>query len=183
MLKRLMNNKRTILILGAGVSGLSTGILLLRKGYQVTVWAKDLPPNTTSNKAAAMWFPFLCFPVDKATRWGKETFSFFLEEIITDTASGCIREPVIELFDHKKQDPTWKAAVDSFTRPSQLPQGYKDGYEINGLTMDTNQYMDFLVEWFKKLGGKIIQKTVKNIDEAFVVNSLVINCTGLGSRK
>ncbi len=162
--------------------GLSTGILLLRAGYSVTIWAKDLPPNTTSNKAAAMWFPFLCFPVDKATRWGKETFSFFLNEIIQDPTSGCLREPVIELLDNKKADPTWKESVDDFSRPTELPAGYEDGYEIKGLIMDTNQYMDYLVNWFEKLGGKLVQKNVSTVDEAFAEYSLVVNCTGLGSR-
>ena len=44
---------RNILVLGAGVSGLSCGILLLKEGYDVHIWAKDLPPNTTSDIAAA----------------------------------------------------------------------------------------------------------------------------------
>lgn len=46
-----------ILVLGAGVSGLSTAILLPKKYYQVTIWAKDLPPYTTSNKTAAVCIP------------------------------------------------------------------------------------------------------------------------------
>lgn len=54
-----------VLVIGCGVSGLSTGIALLKEGYKVTIWAKDLPPNTTSNKAAAVWYPFLAAPVDK----------------------------------------------------------------------------------------------------------------------
>jgi glycine/D-amino acid oxidase-like deaminating enzyme len=62
-----MTNKKDILVLGAGVSGLSTGILLLKAGYDVHIWAKDLPPNTTSNIAAAFWYPYLCNPRDKAT--------------------------------------------------------------------------------------------------------------------
>lgn len=180
-----MNTKQSIVVLGAGVSGLSTGILLLRKGYPVAIWAKDFPPNTTSNKAAAIWFPFLCFPLDKATRWGKQTWDFFMNEIIHDPKSGCMRERVLEVFDKKEEDPVWKDGVDSFKRPSQadLPEGYKDGYEINGLIMDTNKYMDYLVAWFTRLGGQMIKKEVHDVQEAFAEYPLVINCTGLGSRK
>lgn len=36
-----MKTDKKLFILGAGVSGLSTGILLLKKGYKVTIWAKD----------------------------------------------------------------------------------------------------------------------------------------------
>ena len=44
-----------ILIIGCGVSGLTTGLALLDAGYEVTIWARDLPPATTSNVAAAVW--------------------------------------------------------------------------------------------------------------------------------
>ena len=48
-------------VLGCGVSGLSTALLLQRR-YQngpgtVTIYAKDLPPDTTSNIAGAWWAP------------------------------------------------------------------------------------------------------------------------------
>src|SRR5690349_22613414 len=47
--------------------------------------------------------------------------------------------------------------------------------------MDTDKYIDYLVETFKKLGGKLIKKEISDIKEAFVTNKLVVNCTGLGS--
>ena len=40
----------TVLVLGAGVIGLTTAITLQQAGYTVDVWARDLPPYTTSNK-------------------------------------------------------------------------------------------------------------------------------------
>src|SRR5437016_1293585 len=46
-------NPQRIVILGCGVSGLSTGLLLLEAGHNVIILAKDTPPNTTSNKAGA----------------------------------------------------------------------------------------------------------------------------------
>ena len=46
-----------LIIIGCGVSGLSCGIRLLEAGYGVRIWARDLPPHTTSNVAAAVWYP------------------------------------------------------------------------------------------------------------------------------
>ncbi|MEQ9023237.1 MAG: hypothetical protein RLN82_10845, partial [Pseudomonadales bacterium] len=43
----------SIAVLGAGVIGLSTAILLLKQGRPVTIYTDRLPPNTTSNVAAA----------------------------------------------------------------------------------------------------------------------------------
>jgi D-amino-acid oxidase len=44
-------------VIGCGVIGLSTARLLQRRGKAVTIYAKDLPPETTSNVAGALWYP------------------------------------------------------------------------------------------------------------------------------
>ena len=44
-----------ITIVGAGVSGLSTGIRLLEQGYNVKIISKEFSPNTVSDVAAAWW--------------------------------------------------------------------------------------------------------------------------------
>ena len=47
------------IIIGCGVSGLTTGIALLEAGHSnVKIIAAHIPPHTTSNKAAAIWFLF-----------------------------------------------------------------------------------------------------------------------------
>ena len=46
-----------VAVLGAGAVGLATARLLQRRGRAVTIHARDLPPNTTSNIAGAQWSP------------------------------------------------------------------------------------------------------------------------------
>lgn len=180
-----MESKQEILVLGVGVSGLSCGILLIKKGYQVTIWAKDLPPNTTSNKAAAVWYPYLCFPREKAIPWARTTFEYLQKEMLGIPKSGCIVRPFTQLFDEVQPEPWWKEAFPGeITRPEKesLPDGYVDGYSIETIVIDTSIYMDYLVDMFKSLGGNIIQEEVKDINEAGDYK-IVINCTGLGSRQ
>lgn len=45
---------RQVAVLGAGVMGLTTALILAREGYEVTIYAEDFPPNTTSNIAGAL---------------------------------------------------------------------------------------------------------------------------------
>lgn len=177
-------NKR-ILILGAGVSGLSVGVLLLKEGYDVQIWAKDLPPNTTSNVAAAFWFPYLCNPRDKATKWAGATLDYLKQNALNDPDSGCITRTVTEIFDHKVEDPWWADAVEEWHRPSpaELPEGYVDGYQTESILMDSTLYMDWLLNQYKSLGGKLEQHEIKDINEALASYDIVINCTGLGSRQ
>ena len=53
-------------VLGCGAVGLATARLLQEAGARVTIYAKELPPNTTSNVAGGQWFPF--FVSDSARR-------------------------------------------------------------------------------------------------------------------
>src|SRR5205085_5303388 len=66
----LQTKETSFAVLGCGVMGLSTARLLQRKGYDVTIYAKDLPPDTTSNIAAAQWSPVSVY------EHGKESDAF-----------------------------------------------------------------------------------------------------------
>jgi D-amino-acid oxidase len=46
-----------IAIIGAGVSGLTCGVVLSEARHEVTIFAKEIE-NTTSHAAAAIWFPY-----------------------------------------------------------------------------------------------------------------------------
>lgn len=174
-----------ILVLGAGVLGLSTGITLLRAGHEVTIWAKDLPPNTTSNQAAAIWWPYLCYPREKAIPWAKYSLHFFKEQLAPDPTSGCRIIAVLDQYEWPVSNPWWASAVDKFSKldPGKLSPGYVDGYEVETIVIDTSVYMGYLVNWFNKLGGKLVQKEVKTIQNALGSANTVVNCTGLGSRE
>src|ERR1041384_6097348 len=59
---------KKLVVVGCGISGLSSGLLLARAGFDVKIISKDLPPNTTSNKAAAFWSPYYVAG-DRVARW------------------------------------------------------------------------------------------------------------------
>src|SRR2546430_1586247 len=89
---RIMN----ILVIGCGVSGLTTGLCLLDAGHTVSIWAKELPPHTTSNVAAAAWYPYKAYPADRVTRWGKKALQKF-KELQADKDSGVFMTNVLEV--------------------------------------------------------------------------------------
>jgi D-amino-acid oxidase len=53
-----------VAVIGCGGVGLATARLLQRRGAAVTIYAKDLPPNTTSNIAGAQWSPAESYDTD-----------------------------------------------------------------------------------------------------------------------
>ncbi len=98
-----------VLVIGCGVSGLTTGLRLLQAGYTVRIWARDLPPHTTSNVAAAIWFPYKAYPIDRVTNWGKIVFQKFKELQFVE-GSGILVSNVIEFKPVASPDPWWVTA-------------------------------------------------------------------------
>ena len=47
--------KKTVAILGAGIVGLTSAYVLLERGYSVTILARDLPWDVTSQHFASPW--------------------------------------------------------------------------------------------------------------------------------
>jgi D-amino-acid oxidase len=84
--------------------GLTSGLGLLEAGYEVDIWAKDLPPNTTSNRAAAIWYPYQVAPVDKAVAWGQRSYEIFCE-LAQVPGSGVALLTGLELFREAAPDP------------------------------------------------------------------------------
>jgi D-amino-acid oxidase len=52
-------------IIGAGVSGLTCGVVLAEHEWNVTIFADETGEQTTSAAAAAVWFPYDAEPADK----------------------------------------------------------------------------------------------------------------------
>ncbi|MFT6824056.1 MAG: D-amino-acid oxidase, partial [Pseudohongiellaceae bacterium] len=58
---------RRCAVLGAGAVGLAAARLLQDRGWDVTIYTRDLPPNTTSNIAGGQWSPTSVYDDDKVT--------------------------------------------------------------------------------------------------------------------
>jgi hypothetical protein len=55
--KAMATGERHIAVIGCGALGLTSGLLLQRAGADVTIYAKDLPPNVRSSLATGVWSP------------------------------------------------------------------------------------------------------------------------------
>lgn len=93
--------------MGSGVSGLSSGVLLLKQGHSVTIWAKDFPPNTTSNMAGAFWYAFDRNPKPQSDEWCYNTFKYFKKEIMPDSKSGVVPRKVVNVRTSPNPDKWW----------------------------------------------------------------------------
>src|SRR6187549_758632 len=68
---------RRVIVVGAGVVGLSCAARLLEAGHRVDVLARDRPLETTSAVAAALWYPYRALPQDRVTAWSATSYDAF----------------------------------------------------------------------------------------------------------
>ena len=172
-------SKGRCLVVGGGVSGLSTGIRLLEDGWIVNLWSSKFSPNTTSDVAAALWYPFLSAPVEKTNLWGSKTYDV-LKEFSTNPDAGISMTQTYEYFREIQEDPSWKDSVDNFKRlTDDLPSIYIECFSFIPPIIEMSIYLKWLTKKYNDLGGSLEQKTISNFLELPSNFDVVVNCTGL----
>lgn len=172
-----------VVVLGAGVSGLSSGIELLLRGYQVEIWARDPPAATTSAVAGAVWFPFHASPADRVGAWARETYER-LAELAANPFSGVTMREGVLCDPELSNGSTWRPSVGPIraTVPGDLPSG-KKGEVFAAPIAEMPIYLEYLRRRFVSLGGLVRLRALASVAEAFAETDRVVNCTGLGARE
>ena len=165
-----------VVVVGAGVVGLSCALRLLEAGHRVDVLARELPLETTSSVAAAIWYPYLALPQDKVTGWGKATYDE-LARLADDGADGVAMRRGTELLREPTPDPWWIGAVPALDRvPPRAP--YADAWSFVTPVVDMPRYLAWLDRRVQDAGGTVTRMALRCLPDA----PLVVNCSGLGSR-
>ena len=187
----LQTQETSFAVLGCGVIGLSTARLLQRKGFQVTIYAKDLPPETTSNVAGALWAPVSVYEENKVT-------SEFMNQF---NLASKISHRMFQDFVGEKYGVWWIKNYflgDAFDFPGgkELYPGFNEHHdakiffgsadvtEISTMMIEPPIYLNALTEDFYQAGGKIeVEHFNAKQDIELLGEKVIMNCTGLGSSK
>ena len=191
---------RRFAVIGCGVNGLSTAISLQRKFQDgpgtVTIYAKDLPPDTTSNIAAGYWSPVSLYDSQVAS-------ATFVDQM---RAAARISNRAFQLLVGPEYGVRW---LDIFTLHNneaslegELPGGnelypqqiiHRDPANYFGVPI-VRQYSSMMIQSpvylralqrdFQNAGGRIVVKEFRSREEVLRLSEPVIfNCSGLGARK
>jgi D-amino-acid oxidase len=175
---------REAIVVGCGVSGLSTAIRLLESGFKVRIVTRERTPHTTSDIAAAVWYPFRCGPPDRALLWSRRSFRA-LRELARDPETGVTMVPGVDLHETEIGEPWWKEAVDDFraAEEGELAAGYPSGHVFTAPVVAMPVYLKWLESRVAALSGTIETRSVASLDALLLEASLIVNCTGLAARE
>ena len=195
---------KSVAIIGAGVSGLTCGVVFAEQGHRTAIFAKELGQQTTSGAAAALWFPYDVEPANKVIPWALETFRT-LVDLARNPDSGA---SMIELRQFSRTEeiriPDWAIPLGARrlsavatalcrraggSRAKRLDtarrlQDFQSGFSLRVPLMDTTIYLDCLTKRLLGAGGSITENVrFENLEDVDSKYDLVINCAGIGSRE
>ncbi len=182
-------------VIGAGVMGLTTARLLQEAGYQVTIYADKLPPETTSNIAGGQWHPAFVFDKDRMTpefglqltQAARYAYRRFQSLIGDDYGVRWMRNHALG------RTPIEEDPVDSYL-PGMLPEmrdlgQYEHPFPFqyvrqwDGPMVETPRFLRAMLRDVQIAGARIVIRWFKNQGEVRGLSEpLVFNCTGLGAR-
>jgi D-amino-acid oxidase len=191
--------KRQFAVLGCGVNGLSTARLLQRRFQDgpgtVTIYAKDLPPETTSNIAGGFWSPTSVYDAEVATT--KFTDQFRLACRISNRAFQNLVGPEygvrwIETFELLRNEASLNrelAGGDDLYPQREIHRdpdhyfGFPYVRQFSTMLIEPPVYLNALLRDFYITGGKLVVKEFRSREELKrLPEPVIFNCTGLGAK-
>ena len=169
-------------VIGCGVSGLTCAAELLKAGVGVRIIARDLPPHTTSNKAAAIWVPYRAEPADKVAHWAEVSYQRY-RRLAEDPRTGVFMVELLEVGKKQLPDPFWLRPEYPFRRltTAELPAGFVDGYGVTVPFIHSQRFLETLLEQVLEAGGQIETRELQALSELPSTDRVVVNCSGLGA--
>jgi D-amino-acid oxidase len=180
-----------VAVVGCGAVGLATARLLQRRGLAVTIYARDIPPNTTSNVAGAQFGPFSVFEAGRTTPAFDDQFAratrisrrLFQDLPLREFGIRWIEN--YSLSDEEDRPPPNLDLYPDTTDlgPREHPFPYRHARRFTAMLIEMSTYMRTLLQEFLIAGGTLVVREVPDRRALAAFDEPVIfNCTGLGAR-
>lgn len=196
--------ERRAAVLGAGAVGLATARQLQRRGFEVTIYARALPPDTTSNMAYAGFSPLsnlVSAPertpafdaqFDRAVRASYEQL-----QLLAGAARGVSWMTTYSWTNRLASRRSEDSGLDevesgldpgldvgaTVLQPGEHPFPATYALRRPTLRIEPSIYLDRLMEEFLRFGGRVrVRDFATPRDLMSLDEPLIANCTGLGAR-
>jgi glycine/D-amino acid oxidase-like deaminating enzyme len=199
------HSDRNAAVLGSGVVGLTSARELQRHGFDVTIYAAAVPPDTTSNMSLAGFTPTSGL-VDNDRRtdaWDaqfrqvveiayrrlqllagpKYGISWIMNYTPTDTGPGSGPGGGNNQSPRGPLMPAGITGPRTVLQPGEHPFPTRYAVERQEMRIEPSIYLDALMSDFLLWGGRVVIRTFETPnDVAALSENVIVNCTGLGSK-
>ncbi len=190
----LETEHRRAAVIGCGAVGLATARLLQRRGWRVTIYARDLPPNTTSNIAGAQWSPHLVSDPGRGNAVYTASFNRAAElahrhfqelpgprfgirwldnYFVSDGPQTLPAPGIAHLFPDTRR-----------LNPADHPFPRANAFRYTTMLIEPTIYMPEMMRDFRLAEGALVVRAFSDPAELLGLEEpVIVNCTGLGARQ
>lgn len=186
------HHNKSIAIIGAGCYGLLTAIILARKGYDVTIFAKETE-NLPSHKAAGFFFPRprkVSTPQECALfeKYGMESYRTYKQIASGDHTFIGYGPKLLPAYFAPDIDPgfspyIYEGLIDK-PEPILIDFGTGKLYDVmnyKAIFINSSAIMHELYRTIDEYGIKIVKTEIKTFDD--ITQSIIFNCAGMGAKQ
>jgi D-amino-acid oxidase len=182
-----------VLVIGAGVIGLTTAICLAEAGLSTAIATAELPRQTTSAAAGALWGPHLVGLDDRVGRWSDVTMARFSEMTApglgANELAGIIRTAsgITARREDGARPPEFAVGSElAACEPAEIPAGYRSAWRLRAPIVAMPEYLDYLEQRYERAGGATpFPVKIGRLSDARTLAPsarVIVNCTGCGAR-
>jgi D-amino-acid oxidase len=178
-----VGQRQRVVVVGAGVSGLTSAICLAEAGRPVRVWAATTLKQTTSAVAGAVWAPPR--PAERAAEtlgWTEHSLRVFTD-LAGDPESGVLLAPALAVGELSEAMSSAATMIPDLrpADPADIPAGFDTGFRATVPMIDMPHYLDYLTRRLAAAGCEVEERPVQSLSEAADVAEIVVNCAGLAA--
>lgn len=174
-----------IAVLGGGVIGLTVAHRLAKAGRQVTVYARDYPPTTTSDLAGGLWAPTHMALDDGELRRDLLTWSWDAFSELKGKDYGVSDVTLYQALDSPDPlDPMPDWLVGEGRHTERLPFGSDapEGLVWQTYLIQTSTFLPRLVQDLQEAEVELVEKEFRSEKECSELSQpTIVNCLGLGA--
>ncbi|WP_307835276.1 FAD-dependent oxidoreductase [Streptomyces adelaidensis] len=168
-----------VIVVGGGVVGLTTAVVLAESGRQVRIWAREPAERTTSAVAGGLWWPYRIEPEEFVGAWALASLAVYEELAARPEETG------VRMVEGVHGETALDGLGEWASRVTGLRAATADEYAGVGLwarlpLIDMPAHLGWLRRRFVAAGGVVEERTVTDL--AAVGARAVVNCAGLGAR-
>jgi len=175
-----------IAVLGGGVIGLTAAVTLAERGYNVQMFAKAFPPDTTSNVAGGQWAPASVEHKDRA-QFERILKNAFNTHKARGPAYGVSPKPNYATTRLPSFADVPTSIVPAPTELAHLPFARlkSHGFVYSTLLVEPPIFLPRLVADLNDRSVPLNKKTFGSMSEVLsqLSQKVIVNCTGLGARE
>ena len=192
------SSHRECAVLGCGALGLTAARLMQDQGWKVSIYARELPPHTTSNVAGGQWSATSVYDDGMASPKFMRQFeaaqrlSYWYFQNLIGPRYGVRWITNYQMLDGigALNEDLLPVRYPSFYPQRKLlgphehpfPVGY--AYHYNTMLVEPAVFLPALMQDLYAAGGSIIKREFRHQDELMdLTEQVIINCTGLGAKE